>query len=200
MMVSISEKVAQNSVAAPTETLSEEDEETSPTEDARPVLKPEEIIDSYVIDRGYDLSGDISNRRFDIWKSGLEIFARRPWLGTTFCGFLPFAQEHMPETYIVSNDYLQMTTLDNDFVNLLVSNGIIAFVAFIGFVLCAIVAAGGTKEDVVQVAYGYGLFTGGSGMHGGSHILHVYIRCAVHAFSLQRHFLAVAGWSGCDRF
>ncbi len=33
----------------------------------------------------------------------------------------------------------------------------------------AIMAAGGTKEDVVQVAYGYGLFTGGSGMHGGSH-------------------------------
>ena len=33
----------------------------------------------------------------------------------------------------------------------------------------AIVAAGGTKEDVCHVAYGYGLFTGGSGMHGGSH-------------------------------
>ena len=33
----------------------------------------------------------------------------------------------------------------------------------------AIVAAGGTKEDVCQVAYGYGLFTGGSGLHGGSH-------------------------------
>ena len=33
----------------------------------------------------------------------------------------------------------------------------------------AIVAAGGTEEDVCQVAYGYGLFTGGSGMHGGSH-------------------------------
>ncbi|MBQ5743239.1 MAG: phenylacetate--CoA ligase, partial [Clostridia bacterium] len=33
----------------------------------------------------------------------------------------------------------------------------------------ALVAAGGTKEDVCQVAYGYGLFTGGSGMHGGSH-------------------------------
>ncbi len=33
----------------------------------------------------------------------------------------------------------------------------------------AIMAAGGTKEDVCQVAYGYGLFTGGSGMHGGSH-------------------------------
>ena len=33
----------------------------------------------------------------------------------------------------------------------------------------AIVAAGGTDEDVCQVAYGYGLFTGGSGLHGGSH-------------------------------
>ena len=33
----------------------------------------------------------------------------------------------------------------------------------------ALVAAGATKSDVCQVAYGYGLFTGGSGMHGGSH-------------------------------
>ncbi|MBO7150899.1 MAG: phenylacetate--CoA ligase [Clostridia bacterium] len=33
----------------------------------------------------------------------------------------------------------------------------------------AIMAAGGTKEDVVQVCYGYGLFTGGAGLHGGSH-------------------------------
>ena len=33
----------------------------------------------------------------------------------------------------------------------------------------AIVAAGCTNEDVCQVAYGYGLFTGGAGLHGGSH-------------------------------
>ena len=33
----------------------------------------------------------------------------------------------------------------------------------------AIVAAGGTKDDVCQVAYGYGLFTGGPGLNGGSH-------------------------------
>ncbi len=33
----------------------------------------------------------------------------------------------------------------------------------------AIIAAGGSKDDVVQVAYGYGLFTGGAGIHGGSH-------------------------------
>lgn len=31
----------------------------------------------------------------------------------------------------------------------------------------AIAAAGGTREDIVQIAYGYGLFTGGLGLHGG---------------------------------
>ena len=33
----------------------------------------------------------------------------------------------------------------------------------------AIVAAGGSKEDVVHVCYGYGLFTGGAGLDAGSH-------------------------------
>ena len=35
----------------------------------------------------------------------------------------------------------------------------------------AIVAAGGTRDDVVHVSYGYGLFTGGPGLNGGSHKL-----------------------------
>ena len=33
----------------------------------------------------------------------------------------------------------------------------------------AIVAVGGTKDDVCHVSYGYGLFTGGPGLNGGSH-------------------------------
>lgn len=33
----------------------------------------------------------------------------------------------------------------------------------------AITAAGGTDEDVVQICYGFGLFTGGMGINGGSH-------------------------------
>ncbi len=35
----------------------------------------------------------------------------------------------------------------------------------------ALVAAGGSDEDIVQVAYGFGLFTGGAGLNGGSHKL-----------------------------
>ncbi len=33
----------------------------------------------------------------------------------------------------------------------------------------AITAAGGTKDDVCQIAYGFGLFTGGAGLNDGSH-------------------------------
>lgn len=33
----------------------------------------------------------------------------------------------------------------------------------------ALAATGATKDDIVQVCYGYGLFTGGAGLHGGSH-------------------------------
>ena len=33
----------------------------------------------------------------------------------------------------------------------------------------ALTAAGATREDVCHIAYGYGLFTGGMGLHGGSH-------------------------------
>ena len=33
----------------------------------------------------------------------------------------------------------------------------------------AITAAGGNSDDILQICYGYGLFTGGAGFHGGSH-------------------------------
>lgn len=35
----------------------------------------------------------------------------------------------------------------------------------------ALVAAGATKDDVVHISYGFGLFTGGAGLNGGSHRL-----------------------------
>ena len=33
----------------------------------------------------------------------------------------------------------------------------------------ALTASGATKDDVIQISFGYGLFTGGAGFHGGSH-------------------------------
>lgn len=81
-----------------------------------------------LIERGYDMSGDISNRRFDVWRSGWEIFISRPIFGVSFKGFTQYAVENMPDTYIVNNDYKQMTTLDNEIMNILVSQGLVGLI------------------------------------------------------------------------
>lgn len=94
--------------------------------------------DVLILGRKESLEGDYSNRRFDFWKSGLEIFAARPVLGVTFRGFLPFAEEYLPDTYLLNNDFQPSSTFDNDVINLMVSNGalgLICFVLFVFFVL-----------------------------------------------------------------
>lgn len=91
-----------------------------------------------VIDRGYDLSDDVSNRRFDVWKSGVEIFSsssKNIIVGIGFNGILDYAEETMPETYIVSNDYTKLRTLDNEFFNILDAQGIIGIIATAAFVI-----------------------------------------------------------------
>ena len=65
----------------------------------------------------------------------MEIFLQKPLFGHTFKGFLPYAQENLPETYLVKNDYLQLNTLDNDVMNLMVSNGIAGLLCFAAFVI-----------------------------------------------------------------
>ena len=95
----------------------------------------------FVVDRGYDLSEDVSNRRFDIWKSAVEIYTSSPknmLLGTSFRGIVPYAQEKLPQTYIVNNDSIVFATMDNEFFNILTAQGAIGILtvgAFVIFVL-----------------------------------------------------------------
>ena len=94
------------------------------------------------IDRGYDLSDDVSNRRFDVWKSGIELFThsgKKMLFGLSFCGFTDYAKDNMPDTYIVNNDYQNMITLDNDILNIMVSNGIFGLLAAAAFVIYILV-------------------------------------------------------------
>ena len=94
----------------------------------------EDEDEPFVIGRKESLEGDFSNRRLDFWKSGLELFLRKPVFGLTFKGFLPYAKEYLPDTYLVTNDYMQMNTLDNDVINLAVSCGLAGLLPFFAFV------------------------------------------------------------------
>ena len=103
---------------------------------------PKKEEDPFLLGRKESLESDYSNRRFDFWKSGLEIFLSKPVFGVTFKGFLPYAEENMPDTYLVSNSYRALNTFDNDIVNLAVSCGIaglLPFAAFVAVVLMRLV-------------------------------------------------------------
>ncbi len=85
----------------------------------------EQAEDEDLFDRGYDLEEDISNRRFDIWKSGLEIFAHSPLIGTSYYGIRPFAREKLPKTYIINNDQIAFRNLHNEWINVAAAQGIL---------------------------------------------------------------------------
>lgn len=96
----------------------------------------------FVVERGYDLSQDISNRRFDIWKSAVEIYTSSPKtmiFGTSFRGIVPYAREYLPNTYIVNNDGAVFETMENEFFNILVSQGILGIVSVAAFAVFLLV-------------------------------------------------------------
>lgn len=88
-----------------------------------------------------DINNDVSNRRFAIWQSGLEIFKTSPLFGITFRNYVPYAEQNLPKTYIVNNDSGKFQSMHNSFVDVLVSQGalgIFLLLCFIASVLTVI--------------------------------------------------------------
>lgn len=105
------------------------------------------------IDRGYDLSNDVSNRRLDAWKSAVEVFLSSPkmiMLGASFKGFTQYALENMPETYIVNNTYGHFSTLDNEIFNVMDAQGLIGLIALFAVLVALFV---GLFKYVFKVRY-----------------------------------------------
>ena len=76
------------------------------------------------VNRGYSMEGDISNRRMDVWKSGLQIGLSRPLTGVSFAGAVPYAREHLPDIYILTNDLWVFNTFDSELVNVFAAQGV----------------------------------------------------------------------------
>ncbi|MGN0571507.1 MAG: O-antigen ligase family protein [Candidatus Fimenecus sp.] len=85
-----------------------------------------------------DINNDVSNRRFAIWQSGLEIFKTRPLFGITFRNYIPYAEQNLPETYIVNNDSGKFASMHNSFVDVLVSQGVLGFILLLCFIASVI--------------------------------------------------------------
>ena len=81
---------------------------------------------------GDELEGDISNRRFSLWASGIEVWKKTPVFGTSHRNLVNFALQNTPKTYLVNNDREgNFDTTHNAYIDVLVSQGIIGAIIFV---------------------------------------------------------------------
>lgn len=105
-----------------------------------PDTPKDDLNDSMIGRTDSDINGDVSNRRFAIWQSGLEIFKTSPLFGITFRNYVPYAEQNLPNTYIVNNDFGKFPSMHNSFIDVLVSQGILGFFLLICFIASMLTA------------------------------------------------------------
>lgn len=81
-----------------------------------------------------ELVKDPSNRRFDIWKSCVELFSHSPVLGFGR-NYVDYAENELPDTYIVNNDQNDFDSAHNIIVELLVQQGLVGVAIFSCFLI-----------------------------------------------------------------
>ena len=111
---------------------------SSPEQESEETPQEPETEEQETVGRAQDIQTDVSNGRFDLWKSGIEIWKTKPVTGTGYNSFLPYVEETLPDTYVVNNDQGNYVSLHNGYLNILVYQGILGAaisLVFIGGVL-----------------------------------------------------------------
>ena len=88
---------------------------------------------SQKVGRQADLVEDISNGRIALWESSVEIWSASPIWGTGYNSFLPFVKEHVPQSYVINNSQGEYVSLHNEYINILVYQGVLGFGLFAAF-------------------------------------------------------------------
>lgn len=83
------------------------------------------------IGRKNEIKGDISNRRFDLWKNGIQTFLKSPIIGIGFGNIIQYSKANLPNCYLLNNDLGTFGSYHNFIIDLLVSQGIVGFILFI---------------------------------------------------------------------
>lgn len=91
-----------------------------------------------VLGREEELSGDVSNRRYDLWKNSLEVFRTAPIMGISFGNIVSYCQENLPDSYLLTNDYVVFNAFHNMFMDLLASQGILGVLVFLAIIIMSL--------------------------------------------------------------
>lgn len=94
-------------------------------------------IEELLLGREEDIENDFSNRRFDLWKSGIEIMKTSPIIGVSHFGLTNYAKANLPHTYLIDNTLGQFDNFHNAYINVLVGQGIIGFLIICVFTAVA---------------------------------------------------------------
>lgn len=95
--------------------------------------------DKVTIGRDEELEGDVSNRRFDLWKNAFELFKTSPVFGISFGNNVSYAEENLPDCYMLTNGFVVFDAFHNMFMDLLSSQGIVGTIVFILIIVLSLI-------------------------------------------------------------
>lgn len=91
------------------------------------------------VGRKQDLVKDVTNGRFALWDSGVEVWKTSPIVGVGYNSFIPYVEKNLPNTYAINNSQgTKYVSLHNEFVNILVYQGVLGIGLFILFIIMAV--------------------------------------------------------------
>ncbi len=95
-------------------------------------------IENQKVGREEDIEKDVSNGRIALWSSGIDVWKTKAILGTGYNSFLPYVKENLPNTYVVNNPQGDYVSLHNEYLNILVYQGIFGASVFLIFIVMVI--------------------------------------------------------------
>ncbi len=101
---------------------------------------PSNKLDMEIKRSSNEEKNDFSNRRFDLWQSGFELFKTSPIVGVGFRNIQAAAADKTPNSYLINNSAGKFDAFHNMWIDILVSQGIIGFIIFGTLALCCMVS------------------------------------------------------------
>lgn len=103
--------------------------------------KEEEKEDKDLVKIGRDeeLSGDVSNRRFDLWENSVQIFKKSPVLGIGFGNIVSYSESELPDCYLLTNGFAIFNAFHNMIMDLIASQGIVGVILFFAIIILSLI-------------------------------------------------------------
>lgn len=100
------------------------------------------------INREEELSGDVSNRRFDLWNNAAQIFKKKPILGIGFGNIVSYSQAELPDSYLLTNGFSIFNAFHNMIMDLLACQGIVGMIIFFSIMILSLIYLGKNMKNI----------------------------------------------------